>query len=98
MITITITPFPAGRSYTWTEKITSAPYVWKTAGVDLKEFEGRKPIDCSKIVRRLISTILNDPREFIACASYPDLRDITANLTRLCFTLQEIPEGTVHVE
>ena len=56
MTTITI-PYPGDPSYDerhgpsrWTETLTDAPRVWKKAGADFRQFEGRKSGDCAETV------------------------------------------------
>lgn len=104
MITITV-PFPDdpdwderhGGPATWKEYLTSAPRVLEAAGIFVREFEGRRALDCANRVRDGIGRILAAPHDFPQ-ASYLDLQAVTEHLTGLFFTLRSRPEGVVHVE
>lgn len=81
----------------WVEDLTFAHYVWERAGTDLRDFQGRRSIDCADEVRQLLVRILEDPDQLIGTASYPDIRATVADLTGLFFTLRQRPDGIVQV-
>jgi hypothetical protein len=103
MIIITV-PHPTDPGYDerhgvarWVEQLEAGHRVWHIADGNIRELDGERSSDCQQVVRGQIAAILADPAAF-GIVGHGNLVAVTANLTRLFFTLGHCPEGVVQVE
>jgi hypothetical protein len=89
-----------GDELTWWNYTSNCAGMWRAAGADLAEFEGKAAAECTPALAAAVKAMETDPERFRAMNppnKWGDADDLIEELRKLLRDFQEYPDAIVRV-